>query len=364
MNLDIPVLKNQPEILQKHMEECIYFILSNYENVISIILTGGYGRKEGSWIKEGEVYRTYNDYDFVVIIERKKNRTKKGIDTSKLAKNLGINWIDIDVFFLDEIKFLKPTIKNFDIIHGSCVIYGNNEVYDLMPRIKPSKISSKEYYTFFFTRAYTLLCCLPKNKNISDLSKEERLFFHNQIAKGFLAIMDCELLHNYSFYHSSYKKRLDFYLDHSINDKKNKLFQWALNEKLNPCIEPYDVNFSKDLLKNLLFLYQTDMNKYLGIYLKNKNLNPSNISKYFFIKPEILLKFLASFISKRFKYLRKNIFLDIIQYVLIMTWPNRSSKYKWETNSRNLKKYVSYFGYNSTSSPSWRQIKEIVEDSR
>lgn len=362
--INTDIIQSQPEILHDHLSQCIDFVLSKMEGVVSILLTGGYGRGEGSWINQNGAYRTYNDYDFIVILDREKNKVKEDINTSELAKSLRINWIDIDIFFLDEISSLKPTIKNFDILNGSCVIYGESKILESAPNIKSCNLTSNEFFTFYFTRAYTLLFCLPNNKTITTLTQEERIFFHNQLAKGFLAIMDCELLHKYSFYNSSYKKRLDFYLANSNNDKKNKVFKWALNEKLNPRLEEYDMNFSEDLLKNLLFLYQTDMNKYLGVYLNNKNLNPSNISKSLFFKPEILLKFLASFAFKRFKYLRKNIYLYIIQYVLIMTWPNSNSNYIWKTNSINSKKYISYLGYSTTSSPSWKQVKEIVKDSR
>ena len=52
------------------------------ESVVAIILTGGYGRGEGTWILEDGDYRPYNDYDFVVAHEgttwsRSQKKTRK-----------------------------------------------------------------------------------------------------------------------------------------------------------------------------------------------------------------------------------------------------------------------------------------------
>jgi hypothetical protein len=365
--LPTDVVKSQPSVLQVHLSLCIDFILSQVDGVVSIILTGGYGRGEGTWIEKDDSYVPYNDYDFIVILDYNPETSGArplSIDTGDLAARLGISWVDVDFLSINKLKTLKSTVKNYDILHGSTIIYGDDRILKRARVISADQISTRDLYTYFNTRAYTVLCCLPKDKKLSDLGGDELQFFRNQLAKGLLAVMDCTLISEYRFYCSSYVKRLEYYTKVSKNKEKVALFRWALNEKVDPSNNSFSIDFGHQTHERLYDLYQTDMNQFLGQHFYGIQVTLNRYSLLSLTRITPLLKFMLSKIFYKFRRFRVERALNHLQYILIMTWRADGCVSPYEDQLAVINKLVRQIDSDSNSNLSWASSMELVRRSR
>tara|TARA_Y100000590_G_C15724969_1_gene1014902 strand:- start:1596 stop:2684 length:1089 start_codon:yes stop_codon:yes gene_type:complete len=207
-----------------------------YFRPIAIILYGGYGRDEGSWVwdKNEKNCTPYNDYDIMMILESKISPNVIKTKRKELAKKIGIRWIDLDQKTISELKNLDLLIVNYDLKYASKVIYGDGKITDLIPEMSPENITLKDGNILFFTRMWTLLGSLNKEGLKVDREGEEARFFRNQMAKALLAIVDVLLIQK-GQYDPSYKERVRRLKKYYHQKKKLiQLANWALIEKLNP----------------------------------------------------------------------------------------------------------------------------------
>lgn len=235
--------------------------------VISIVLCGGYGRNEGSWIVEDtDTVRPYNDYDILLVI-REKIIKEKIIDLRrKLANRLGIRWVDIDQSTPEELKLFRPSIYTYDLKYASKVIEGDESVLNHIPDMDSSELSLREGEILFFTRLWTLLGSLDVKGLGVERSGEESRFFRNQMAKAILAVVDILLLQK-NAYHPSYAERnrrlAGLYFEKT---DFHQLGQWALEEKLFPKAPVMTDEEVKSLYCKVHSYYFTEMFKVLAKY--------------------------------------------------------------------------------------------------
>lgn len=365
--LPTDIVKSQPAILQVHLSLCIDFILSHVNDVVSIILTGGYGRGEGTWIEENDSYVPYNDYDFIVITSEKaeiRGAKPLSLKTVELAALLGINWVDIDFLSVNQLKTLKPTVKNFDILHGSVIIYGDDRILDRARPICARQLSTQDFYTYFNTRAYTVLCCLPAGRKLSELEDSDLRFFRNQVAKGLLCVMDCTLISEYGFYCSSYIKRFEYYKKASKNEENIAIFSWALNEKIDPSNNSFDLNFGYQIHEKLYELYQTDMNRFLGQYFYGINVSIKRYPILRFTRAPLVAKYFLSTMSKQFERYKVEQVLNYLQYILIMTWTTGGDSGNFEKHKNTIKKLIQIIQPGSQTNLCRSSCIDIVRSSR
>ena len=99
MNLVIMRPDKYSITLDGHMKILIENIKSLNTKFTSVILNGGYGRDEGSWIIENDgTVRPYNDYDIVLVLRDKISQKKINHLRKEVAQILGIQWVDIDQY--------------------------------------------------------------------------------------------------------------------------------------------------------------------------------------------------------------------------------------------------------------------------
>jgi len=354
------IIDSQPKILRQHLSLCLDFLLREVDDVIAIILTGGYGRGEGTWLKENDAFKPYNDYDFVVVHGKNYRKLGEKLNTEELAASLGIKWVDVDIFSYSKFKKMRPSVKNYDILNGSIVIYGDPDFLKKANKISPSQISSKDLFIFYYTRAYTLLCCLPSGKVLSEINHEEMIFFRNQLAKGFLALQDCELISDYNFYCSSYIERTKYYEEHSDNLEKVKWFNWALKEKLDPSNNYLDLNQCHEAYESLLSYYQIDMNNFLARYFYGINITLKNFQILELSKPVLLAKYILSRCFSSYDYLKKERALNHMQYILINTWPDSQNSKEFELYIPKLESLIHDAGYDIPADLSWYHVQDII----
>jgi len=266
--------------------------LLDKENIISIYLYGGYGRDEGSWVLEkinGKISaKPYNDYDITVIVKKKIPNEKLRQLESELKKNLDVKWIDLNQYTTLNLKLFNTTIKNYDFKYASKWIYGNKDVLKNIPSINSKAITLKDVETLYITRIWTLVGSFPKN-GLKKMSKDEEMFFRNQMAKCILAIVDNILVLNKE-YDASYKKRVEKIENYTNDTELLELSKWALEEKLFPKSEGMDTSEIERLYKKVNKLFFKYFYSTLSIHYKKTIECPEDIDKCIIYNPMDLIK--------------------------------------------------------------------------
>jgi len=304
-------------IAKERLKEDLDFIIDNLRQFkpVSIILYGGYGRDEGSWIWENSngSCRPYNDYDILMIFDKKVSEKSFKTIRVNLADKLGISWVDLGQKTVTELENLHPLIFNYDLKYASKVIYGNVNIQNNIPEIRSNMIPLKDVVILFYTRIWTLLGSLDKDGiNVSrngDLSR----FFRNQMAKAILAIVDILLIQK-GQYDSSYKERV-IRFNHFYNYKEEliKLANWAIKEKLNPTAPDMTSEEVRLLYDKVYYHYFNEMYSILSLYYKKYIGNATDIAMHLKWDYASLIKRFGWLILKGNFKMERQLLLNIAQ---------------------------------------------------
>jgi hypothetical protein len=238
--------------------------------IVALILYGGYGRGEGSWYTDNEEnWHPYNDYDVLLVVTEKSEPGALRDTRVSLAKKIGVRWVDIAETNCRNLSRYKPDIYHFELKSGGKVIYGDANILDMMPEIRPSEISLRDAERLFFTRAWTFLGGLkPGGLDVSYDGDESR-FFRNQMAKAILAVVDALLLRKKTFF-AAYRERVDHLVRDSNHSAIRQSAMWALDEKLHPRSTAMSVAEVRSLFASTRKLYLTHMFCVLGEHYGRK----------------------------------------------------------------------------------------------
>ena len=194
------------EMVEDHIHRIVGALESAVPDLNAVILTGSFGRGEGGieW-KDGRP-RPVNDYDLLVVALA-ADRLQLGVLGNALAREIGIDYVDIGVVRADELPKLGPTMFTFDLRYGSRVVHGDPALLEAVPRYASAAIPLNEGLTLLFNRVAGLLLGLPGSvvASLRPLG-HDRTFLLNQIVKAMLAIGDWYLLF-WKAYTVSYRVR-------------------------------------------------------------------------------------------------------------------------------------------------------------
>ena len=225
-------------VFQRDLSVIRKTVLENVDQgkVCAILLYGGYGRGEGSWVvsqvDEVSLPKPYNDYDIALVLNDKISTGSLKLIEERLKQRVDVRWIDICQYTKNELRKFKPSIKNFDFKNGSMCIYGEGSILNEIPDFKSSQITLVDIETLYLTRIWTLIGSFPAG-GLVKMDGAQEMFFRNQMAKCVLAIVDCVLVQN-DAYHSSYRKRVRLLEQYTKDKELLELAGWALDEKLFP----------------------------------------------------------------------------------------------------------------------------------
>lgn len=281
----------------------------------AILLCGGYGRGEGAWIDTERGPIPYNDYDLTVVSNSRLDRDTYRYIRTELAKQIGIRWIDIDFVSEKELKVLKPTIGNIDLINASKIVYGDQNVLSICPPIKASNIGFFDVEKLYKTRLWTFLGSFYGG--FRDLNIEESLFFKNQMAKAALAACDVILIKNKS-YVCSYKERVKVVKDY-CPEKWERLFDWALAEKTRPTCVEINKSEMENLFWNVRELFCWSMKYAMGKKWKFFG-KPKKTKQYYYLNTSFFAHDLYNRVFRRSKLVRKC--LDVFLAQNYAFWAN------------------------------------------
>ena len=209
--------------------------------VVSIILTGGYGRGEGGIVWRDEKCYPVNDYDLVVIVRDMPlpvfllYRSKLQHLSESLTRQLELG-IDLALIQLNRLAIMSPNIFWFETQNEHRVMWGAEHVLKNIPRWKASELPLSEGTRLLLNRGAMLLVAKDLLGQTSIIKAHERQVIYTAAWKAVLSWGDCLLLKDGKYEHR-YKKR-DMLLrgivsfgDMPIGQKLSSLYSKALHYK-------------------------------------------------------------------------------------------------------------------------------------
>ncbi|MEL4878986.1 hypothetical protein AAEH85_08260 [Shewanella algae] len=308
--------------LNKDVNELIMACMEFDPTIEAIFLYGGYGRGEGAWIDKNDKYLCpYNDYDLLVISNKKIDKLKLKVLREGLAKKLEISWVDISYMTPQKLKKLKPSIFNYDLIHGSTLIYGDKNILTSLPNINSSSITLKDVRILFFTRMFTLIGCCDLNAFSSGIEAGDDVrFFRSQLAKCIFAGIDA-LLISENQYDSSYKKRIERVKLLDKESNRHQLFDFAIEHKLSPSDKAITAECLQSIYNMSFDFYCESMFFSLAKYYGVSTIDFVNVKNKYISEPSILARRAFHFFT-RSNYFENVLKSDLIQLAYMFASPN------------------------------------------
>lgn len=237
--------------------------LPEFDDVISIILVGGYGRGEGSIWYNGDSPLPYNDYDIILITtdtrnifkQRKFKKTLQNL-SSLLEKKIGIA-VDLMSIGVGKLSNAAPTLFNTEMKLGHKVLYGPPQSLFTMPLLDYSSLPEIEGLRLLMNRAMLLILL---EDDLDDSYRRLRYIHKNHLAFGDALLI---LMHKNQLFYSDKSKVLQEIAGSYCPQEFSDLFSWykhAVNFKVYGKKEEYTPLSNIDMymkLRSLLpqFIY-------------------------------------------------------------------------------------------------------------
>jgi len=257
------------------------------QNIVSIYVTGSLGRQEAAFIKDSSGnLRLYNDVDLLIVVNTPLSTTDILRLENFIKDATGVQWVDILQAQVNELRRLHTTIKNFDLINGSFLLYGR-DCKGYFPTIGSRSLGSYDLSLLFFTRLYAFISSALVLAG-DDHDVDSGIYVGYQLCKAVFAGVDANLLRVKS-YHSSYEERARLFNENNPSSEWLPLVDWAASYKLRP--EPI---LGKDELRKLfnrvISFYISEFDQSFKYFNKVSISNPCKFEKWYKRKHLISIK--------------------------------------------------------------------------
>jgi hypothetical protein len=186
-------------VIETHLARITAALQARVPDADAIILTGSFGRGEGSLSGDPAPGRPANDYDVVVV--GGTDAQLAGVAAS-LAAELGIDFVDVTR--VDHLEASDaPSQFDYDLRYGSRTLAGDPRVLARLPLYAPVQIGVPDGVLQIGNRAGGLLLALTGSFDPRDSAE---LFLARQTMKFLMAVADCALV-VIGDYHPSYAVR-------------------------------------------------------------------------------------------------------------------------------------------------------------
>ena len=209
-------------------------LLREFDDLVGLVLVGGFGRGEGGLqLQEGR-YRPENDYDFEMITTQTANIEKLHQNERHLAQTLGVKWVHIENRQKQDLPTLPFTQYIYDLKYGGQIIYGPNNLLDAIPDMHHSEMPLCEGEKLLHTRLWCFLGAYDSDFKKREPTQKEASFLISQMSKALLAICDAHLMLK-GDYQVKYTNKSQHFLEKvTASDDLKNLIRWATQYKLNP----------------------------------------------------------------------------------------------------------------------------------
>lgn len=240
------------------------------QNILAVVLMGGYGRGEGTPYTENGVQRPFNDYDLIVVCKNLSFSQSKQLKQAlhqlegSLTSTLEIP-VDLYLHSVSSLKHAEPSLMNYELRNGHITIFGPQDILNIMPNYDLKTLPINEGTRLLLNRGKLLLDVKISLGSDTPLTDEQIQQIQKFIWKNHLAFGDCVLL-SYGDYAISYQekaKRIENYLTvEGIPDPT-----WMVSQYLN-AIE-FKLKGDPSLLdfENLYHSFSDTVRYYLGFLL-------------------------------------------------------------------------------------------------
>lgn len=175
----------------------------------SIIMAGGFGRREGSVFEENGKLKFLSDCEITMMSAKDASREAIGKLSAELYQRTGLEIVLHDSVMLRVItlfpwlnkvlgKAWRPSIHHYDLKHSSLVLYGQNIIKNI-PDVSAQDIPLWEGIRLMLNRMAEALKYFP----LDNKKRDETIYWTNKVV---IACQDALLL-SVKKYHSSYKSR-------------------------------------------------------------------------------------------------------------------------------------------------------------
>ncbi len=196
----------------------------------AIILCGGYGRGEGSFIRKDGVNIPVNDYDILIVTHKKIPKQTLTEMAKELAKDVNIRFVDLGVIKSTSMHKLPNTIFTFDL-RASTLLLGNSNVLSRVPKFTAKSITDIEAARLLRNRLICFLELTPDDFwSKKQLNKISHQLLVMQVTKAVVAASISSLI-NLGKYHYSAEKQRERYMQF-CDPKWKHLVKDAYNIKL------------------------------------------------------------------------------------------------------------------------------------
>jgi len=329
-------------------------ILNKFTNIESIVLAGGFGRGEGSVLIVDNDIQPINDYDIYIITKNNSEIVDLEDLRNSFLKRIQIRQVDIELIQAKKLKYLKPTMANYDLKYASYVFYGNKKILESIPFIDSSKLSLREGRTPLLLYLISILQAYPGEKD-SQITDNEKFWIYQQISKSILG-WSSALLILHGKYHSSYIEREKFFKQTFNNKAWCELVQKATQFKLSPFLD------IKEDLYSLWYLNKQEHMKVLMLFLSqyyNKQYNDWDtiIKDYRNDYENIVRKFFGWLMNK--KRYKDRINLTVIELLVLLA---KSENNIDEKLLKTINNELNKFNNNRNNNYSWELARKFCID--
>ena len=253
--------KNIDARIQSDLEKITSILHQNFhDEILDLILVGGFGRGEGSVCIENGAHKPVNDYDIVLIVNSDLKSDKVKEISAHIAQKIGIRLIDLISIKKAGLSRLPYTMFNYDLKYGGYVFQGDTNVLTQIPEMEPAKMPLIEGKTLLFNRLICLLECYSEDFRQREPTMEEKFFLANQCSKAILACCDALLLLKGKYHHSYREKNKRLAEEYARQPEIVDMVKQSTDFKLKPT---RDINLDiiehwfkvKKIYMNIFFLY-------------------------------------------------------------------------------------------------------------
>jgi hypothetical protein len=165
------------------------------ENLVALVLGGGYGRGEGGVLKMSGEERPYNDLDLVLIVRRKTSLPWNALHTIQ-HQYAALTGIEVDFsrpLTVDDVRSWPPTLMWSDLLHGHRVLIGPADILTAnAPDLRSDQLMPVEATRLMLNRGAGLLWALRVARGCEPAPDED--FIRRNYYKCALTLGDALLI--------------------------------------------------------------------------------------------------------------------------------------------------------------------------
>ncbi len=282
--------KQKQDKISSDLKDITEYILHKEPDIYAIFLVGSFGRNEGSVLDLDGRLIIINDYDFILISEKKRSQNTINLLRRELESHTKIRQIDISFYTKKELKKLKFTMYSYDLKYASKLLWGNKECLNLVPKMNAQDMPLIEAVRPLLLFPVSLLQAYPKEK----MSAADLFWSYQQITKSIFGWASALLILR-NKYNPSYKKRYIIFREiYKDFPELCLLLEQAISFKLDPVFDPIDIENYYDFWKKCSSVHIDVLIKVLQIYLPTKSHKIENILARYKKTPINIIKALLS----------------------------------------------------------------------